>query len=160
LVLVINSTAFIVGRGGDGGTSGSGFVTPGLPGGPALLAEYPIDIANNGVIGGGGGGGGGAKAFDGSNYAFGGGGAGRNPGTGPGPASDGSLETGGVGAIDDGFIHPGDGGDLGQAGQNGDVAGPPNPTLEQPGGAAGPAVDGDSLVTWTTLGDVRGSRIN
>lgn len=73
--LVILPGAYVVGRGGDGGNSsafaddmsvvGAGTTatsTPGKNGGPALRAQVPIEIDNQGVIGGGGGGGGGASA--------------------------------------------------------------------------------------------------
>jgi len=56
----------------------------------------------------------------------------------------------------------GDGGGLGSSGDNGSASGRGTLVVTKTGngGAAGPAVDGDSMVTWTTLGDVRGSRIN
>lgn len=50
------NNGYIVGKGGNGGTSGS---SAGQSGGTALLAEASISITNNGTIGGGGGGGGG-----------------------------------------------------------------------------------------------------
>lgn len=62
-VTIINNGT-ITGRGGDGGRgSGSSAVAAsGGAGGPALRAQRPVSITNNGTIGGGGGGGGGGAA--------------------------------------------------------------------------------------------------
>jgi hypothetical protein len=51
------ANGMIVGKAGPGGPGG---VTGGF-GGPAIVADYPITIINNGIIGGGGGGGGGIR---------------------------------------------------------------------------------------------------
>ena len=61
-LLALVNNGFILGMGGSGGnakTYGLNNQTAGAVGGPALLAQYPITITNNGSIGGGGGGGGG-----------------------------------------------------------------------------------------------------
>ena len=147
-------------------------------GGRGLLAETAIAIDNGGVIGGGAGGGGGAAAHReqyslgvliASSYETAGGGGGASfgaHGTGFDNGKAGGLELGGDGGSYSGGIlgqtEGGDGGHLGLAGAAGQPA-----TLftvvdsrTGSGGAAGAAVDGDSLVTWTNLGDVRGARIN
>ena len=51
----------------------------------------------------------------------------------------------------------GKGGNIGQAGSAGNYSG--DAGKNGSGGAAGNAVVGDALVTWTTLGDVRGNRV-
>jgi hypothetical protein len=70
-ILRLINHGLIVGRGGQGGNGASFNIsaTPGLSGGPALQAQYPITISNTNIIGGGGGGGGGggwasASLFD------------------------------------------------------------------------------------------------
>lgn len=136
--IIINGS--IKGIGGNGGPFYIG------PGGTALYTRYAVTVTNNGVIGGGGGGGTGIISFD--PYQFimlgGGGGAGVNPGAGGlYGGQPGTSTTGGLGS---GFASKG--GDLGQAG--GGTA----------GGAAGRAVDGDSYVTFNTLGTILGARVN
>jgi hypothetical protein len=105
--LTLINNGYIVGRGGEGGRGGGdggggGAGTGGYAGGPALNAQYPLSVTNNGTIGGGGGGGGGAAPFvygaynsqgQISNYfgvcgGGGGGGAGRYAGS-PGRDGDG-----------------------------------------------------------------------
>lgn len=193
--IVIKSGAYIVGRGGDGGSSslrdnGQAFGTliygnfqPGLSGGPSMIARTQVSITNQGVIGGGGGGGGGGASagFFGYFIIGGGGAAGRNGGLG-GQASNtldsqynsstnaagpqGGLTTGGQYSnfLDFGegpfLIAQGSkGGDLGQAGGTGPSDASIIPTTGAPGGAPGAAVVGNSLITWDTLGDIRGARI-
>lgn len=169
LQLNIQSGAFIVGAGGDGGQAifqGGGLVVGAAAnGGAAIKVDSAIEITNDGVIGGGGGGGGNASdIFGASPYeAAGGGGAGAKVGqpyTSSVPftkffANPGTLQNGGDGgsSSETGQLG-GNGGDLGQDGQDGQGV------LNGPGGVAGSAVNGDSLVTWTALGDVRGNRIN
>src|SRR5690606_4237633 len=138
----------------------------GSRGGTAIRTRYPISIENNGLIGGGGGGGGRGSLHGG------GGGAGAiqpfpnsygefptasagGPNVDWVPGSDshagpGLLETGGAAGGPTG----GKGGDLGEAGTDG--TGAANPQA----GGAGRAIDGDSFVTFTVEGDVRGPRIN
>lgn len=135
-------------------------------GGRALRTRTPITIDNDdGEIWGGGGGGGAGDDFATPVSAndYGGGGAGylntRFPAGHPwhglgGDGSGGNVaynhgtdsaggSAGGPGA--------GAGGGPGQAGSNGSQGN---------GGAAGAAVDGDSYVTWTNAGDIRGAQVN
>ena len=151
LALINNS--YIVGAGGEGGRGGGdgdggGSGTGGYAGGPALNAQYPLTVTNNGTIGGGGGGGGGAQPFvygifgygmgAGTTYigvcgGGGGGGAGRYAGQ-PGRDGDGSSTwadvnggntfTGGAGSLTGGG-----GGGAGQYGNYGGGGG----SLGQPG---------------------------
>jgi len=132
----------VQGKGGNGGTA----TLAGQPGGPAIYTRSPILIDNNsGEIWGGGGGGGGLVAV--IIPIFGGGGSGFDPGTG---ASPGTRESGGAG----GGSGAGAGGDPGEPGQN--ASGPG----ASAGGTAGAAIDGDSFVTYTNAGDIRGPQIN
>ena len=80
----------------------------------------------------------------------------------------GSLDSGGSGRlardVDSGVFVTIDaeakGGNGGNLGQNGTPGTTPNSGVTVgAGGAAGNAVVGDALVTWTTLGDVRGNRV-
>jgi hypothetical protein len=84
IALVNNGT--IVGVGGAGGNWG----TVGSAGGPALLAQFPLTVTNNGTIAGGGGGGGGSNRATVVNVLAGGagGGGGMGYGTSPGGAAD------------------------------------------------------------------------
>ena len=144
--LIIQSGAFAVGRGGNAGFGSN----PAQPGGPAIKVRVPFAINNLGVIGGGGGGGGGGVVAEvGGSYGTklrGGGGAGRFSGQG---IVNGSIEFGGD------SNESGDGGNLGHPGTQAAFG----PITHYPGGAAGIAVDGDSLVTWINEGDIRGPRI-
>lgn len=141
------------GMGAIGGRSDGLFGIPyvaALPGGPALYTRYPIslDMADGEVWGGGGGGS--YIQYSGPVYVEGSGGAGKVPGLkgyfpipGQGfPQQDGTTEAGGVPAY--GYA----GGDPGEPGDG------PTP------GAAGAAIDGDSFVTITDAGDLRGTQIN
>ena len=165
------------GRGGDGGDYEHGTGYNGYPGGTALYTRYPVTITNNGVIGGGGGGGGGGGALLHIEIPFrrgggGGGGGGYLPGIGGGGHASGytgGYENGGGGGVGGylpGFGHGGAGGTGGALGQPGSVGARSYNNLEfgehdgGSGGAAGAAVDGNSYVTWITVGDIRGSRIN
>lgn len=154
--LYLINNGHIVGKGGGGSSSPN---TKASDGGDALNVTKALDIDNtNGTIGGGGGGGaGGYQSIPAPPYTIevpGGGGAGYTIGAGGSGSSspdadDGTLETGGQG-----YATGGDGGDLGTDGTVGTGANPANK------GLAGVAVDGDSLVTWTALGTISGSRIN
>jgi hypothetical protein len=185
-VIKIINNGTIVGVGGNGGQGGFAskdpemgscytpwqVATAGAPGGPALRALVPVSIDNKGKIwGGGGGGGGGASQYLG---AGGGGGAGKIAGGGgqgivyggeagnlPGyPGGAGTLSSGGNGAqptsCDDAgcvVVGPsGAGGGPGQAGFPGGVACGSTPS----GGAAGPAVIGNTFITWVATGDRKG----
>jgi hypothetical protein len=94
-ILRLINHGLIVGRGGQGG-AGSPLRSPGQPGlsgGPALLAQYPITISNTNIIGGGGGGGGGGgwggwrSDIIGSWSGIGGSGGGAGRGAAPGGAA-------------------------------------------------------------------------
>ncbi len=174
LELVINKGGRIVGRGGNGGE------VPGVAaqsGTTALRVRHPITVTNNGQIAGGGGGGGRGEAVNiaptGETYmkgGGGGGGAGMIVGLGGGGGNQkgaavildpdrnrdgepGTLTRGGAGGV---FItavatsRGGEGGNLGQDGQPGDAG--------VAGGPAGLAVDGDSFVTYVTVGNILGGR--
>jgi hypothetical protein len=149
--LIVRPAAFVVGKGGDAGYGAQS----GKPGGLALKVRVPFAVDNQGVIGGGGGGGGGGTVGEvGPSFGTpvrGGGGAGSTPGIG---ATNGTLEEGGSASGPSGGGSPG--GDLGQAGSG---TGSGGPITHYPGGAAGVAVDGDSLITWINEGDIRGARI-
>ncbi len=154
---LLTNNGFIVGRGGNGL-----FWQTGEDGGDAIHVESSFEIENNGAIGGGGGAGGSVTGLSDEGFmsASGGGGAGFDPGIGGGADTvDGgryqeslaTLEQGGSGFdLVPGPVS-GDGGDLGAAGATSS-----NGTS---GGNGGAAVSGDSLVTWTNLGDVRGARL-
>jgi hypothetical protein len=155
VTLIIYSGSQIQGRGGDGGgTAGNG-----SSGGPAILAQYPVTIVNNGVVGAGGGGGGGAQNFtfkDNTMYG-GGGGGGQGWSGGAGGASSaraagdysidglpGYYDHAGVGRGNDVF-KGGNGGTLGSAGSSGGSWSPgyfPNTS----GGASNSALIGKSYV--------------
>ena len=162
--LNINSGGYIVGAGGNGGDGRPGG-SSGTPGGTAIQVTIPITVNNLGIIGGGGGGGGGGD--DDSDKGFtdggggGGGGAGYIAGSGGdgGPANqsggnggNGTLVAGGGGG--NGPDNAGDGGDggaLGASGQNGGGGG-------TPAGLGGAAIVGNSFITYTIFGDIRGAR--
>lgn len=166
LALVVGSGAYLVGCGGSAGGAG----------GPALRAQYPITVTNNGVIGGGGGSGGqgyiavgGIGIGDWRNVAS-GGGAGSVPGAGysgtaGGSSTGGSTTAGGAGAIDatnnpDGGLkltaYGGAGGSLGAAGAAGNnIYYGNNQAIA--GGAGGAAVVGNGNITWAVVGTRYGS---
>lgn len=152
LALVLIAGAYIVGKGGNGG---AGTIYPdnanyGAPGGPALRAQYPISITNNGTIGGGGGGGGPGGNTGGVPGVNGSGGAGNAVGTGQ---NNGTLTAGGA-SFAGTYSSGGAGGGLGSVGGSGsagaDVGAGGGPGLA--GGAAGAAVNGNSNITWVVTG--------
>ncbi len=139
--LALVNNGYVVGAGGAGGAAGSG----GGAGGPALRAQYPLKLANAGVIGGGGAGGAGyfEQGYDSEGPTWtlalgGGGGAGYAPGPGGsganGSGSPGTLAAGGAGGRIPGNA-AGNGGGLG-------------------GGAC---VNGNANVTWLATGTRYGS---
>lgn len=146
ITLQLNSSAFVVGKGGNAGNAEIGTPTEFAEnGGRAVILNHPLTLINNGVIGGGGGGGGGfdSGAFD--PPAFGGGGAGYDVGLSEPTSGNGTLEAGG----DTGFSGLGKGGNLGQNGTNG--------TFGSGAGIGGWAINKNGFVlTQTLLGDVRG----
>lgn len=178
--LQITNNGTILGGGGTGGGGGS-CSTPASAsaGGPAVRVQIPLTFANNGSIwGGGGGGGGGSDTFfptSGAHGFLGGGGGGGGagfgvggaPGSPPGvvsaqPGSAGTASAGGAGGAGgqaNGYSASagGNGGGPGLAGSNGvgfTVFGGCSPAGI--GGTAGAAVVGNSFITWTATGDVRG----
>ena len=170
--IFIGSGATIAGRGGQGGFGGSGDPfgpiegADGEDGGIGIYARYPVTIENSATIAGGGGGGGGGHGGGPNEFVNevggnGGGGAafGVGPGTGPPNAGeDGGLTTGGAGG--EGIGGGQDAGDGGNAAQVGQDAQESITGASGEGGAAGVAVDGDSFITWDTLGTIIGDRIN
>jgi len=181
LLLTINGSRSVIGRGGDGAASpgsGAGNVTTnGNAGGPALRAQFPMRINNLGTIaGGGGGGGGGRRNFPQASVSWvpGGGGAGvpaggvsGSPGTNAiRSAASGTSTSGGLGAIGDGISVPGgetvratagSGGNLGATGGTGTYSGQVDGGSSVSGnlgtgGPAGAAVAGNSNITWINTG--------
>jgi hypothetical protein len=166
--ITINNQGFILGAGGNGGSTPLG---SGLPGGTAITVMRPVTINNAGTIGGGGGGGGAGQ--NGSVFTprpprsggpfsqfvgggGGGGGAGFNAGLGgagisPGsPGSPGTIFTGGAAGFGPAPATPGTtGGNLGQAAAN-------SPT-QGLGGGAGLYISGNSFVDWIQTGSVLGN---
>jgi hypothetical protein len=166
------------GVGGDGSSSGPFSGAPGGAGSAGLVVTYPISINNTGGIisgGAGGGGGGGGARTGGLGGSGGGGGGGSVLGLADiGGPSDGTTAGGGIGS--NAGISPqvgggggyggygpslqggtgGAGGDLGQPGEVGAAGTGTASAAGGAGGAVGPAVIGNSLVTWITVGDVRG----
>ena len=162
-------------------------VSNGTSGGPAFLTTVPVEVENDGVIAGGAGGGGGCACIDTDGFlvvrvatAAAGGSGGASFGslgtastawigeTSAGNGYNGGHLEGGASRVvretDTGWTNQavaiargGKGGNIGQAGSAGNYSG--DAGKNGSGGAAGNAVVGDALVTWTTLGDVRGNRV-
>lgn len=131
---------YIVGRGGDVVLGG-----PGMSGGDAIHPDDNLVIDNLGVIGGGGGAGGSSKEqVEPFQWQRGGGGAGSTVGAG---SVNGTTEFGGVV-----FNGAGNGGDLGQPGEQGSSG----PLQHYPGGDAGAPITDGSLISWINVGDIRG----
>lgn len=168
ITLRLINGGYIVGKGGDGGSSPG--TKSGEDGADALYTRQAITITNTGTIGGGGGGGGlGGYASTPNPHGGGGGGAGYLVGQG-GTAygsngEDGTTTDGGnAGFAALSYHHHiyelpgGNGGALGQDGQDAlYVYGFFSPG---DGGSAGVAVDGDSYITWVASGTIAGSQIN
>jgi hypothetical protein len=164
-------TVFIYNSGriqGAGGKGGRGVlpiaIDPGDPGGLAFYTRKAVTFDNtNGLIyGGGGGGGAGGSGKAGKYPGGGGGGAGFFAGLG-GVANypelngkPGILDAGGAGGPA-GSSQSGAGGNGGAPAQPGQPGGYINGAA---GGAAGGAIDGNSYVTFTGEGDIRGTRVN
>lgn len=165
--LVISAGAYVVGRGGAGGSAfassfggGSASAGNGSSGGDALRALVPIEIDNAGVIGGGGGGGGGAAALtkiDGIVEA-----RARSRGADGAPSASDPLLPGPdpVQIVDTAGptvarAKGGTGGTLGQPGTAGTASasgGDTNVTRTGTGGAPGAAVVGNANITWINTG--------
>lgn len=156
--LRLRSGSFLVGRGGDGVFNGSG-----LNGGPALSVTSPINVDNEGTIGGGGGAGGGTRyipALGVTLDASGGGGAGRIAGVGGGyissngggkPNESADVDAGGNGFVFTVGSFSGDGGNLGSGGAAGSTG--------LPGGSPGNAIDGVSNITFDNAGTILGAQV-
>lgn len=168
LILVNNGTLYGGGgAGGNGGSTGNG--GNGGAGGAGLLVSTAITIFNYGTIAGGGGGGGGGPAWGAGGVVRSGGGGGGGAvygrggiggdweGIDGGTGSIGGLTTGGSGgSSDQGLNTGGTGGALATAGSAGN-----NPAGGSPGagGAAGPAVSGNSFITWSVTGTRTGALV-
>ena len=159
----ITNYGVIAGAGGQGGTG----LTNGEDGGIGLQTDYRINLDNRGTIQGGGGGGAGVvryglatatSKYPTATYA-GGGGAGLKAGSSGSPGRDtegvstgsalsGNLVVGGTGTYGNNS-----GGNPGAAGN---VYADYGSSL---GGAAGAAVYGNTLVTWSNVGTIKGSRV-
>lgn len=178
--VTLTNNGFIIGRGGNGGTSlpagGSTTNSTGFTGGLALSVGVGISITNNGTIGGGGGGGGpgGPGAYaSGCCTILGGGGGGGGGRTGatnssggagsPGNAGNGAAggtgtasAAGGGGAGGSAFPSKGgNGGAGGGWGASGGAGGNGNyyyPPSGGAGGGAGGAVTGNGNITWVAFG--------
>jgi hypothetical protein len=184
--LIIESGAIVSGRGGAGGNgSNVGNGQNGNNGGRGLLAQYSIDIENNGIIAsGGGGGGGGAYGNDALLRGGGGGGGGGAPyGLGGARALNGifgntqvesqngqnatntnTSQSGGAGgrmSKSGDFGQGGSGGSGGAFGQNGNVGGTGAGEDFGFGGAAGLAGDyaivGISNIVFSVTGTIYGA---
>lgn len=155
--LALVCAGYICGMGGAGGAGSSPSGVIGLPGGPALRAQYPISIdATGGTIAGGGGGGGGhygTNPYISSSEGCGGGGGrtGRTSSSGgyayPYRGNDGSFSAAGADKYNptQPYGSGGAGGNWGSGGSAG--------YLGQAGGAAGAAVVGNANITWLNTGN-------
>jgi len=153
LTITVNSGAYIVGAGGQGGSYGtptSGARGTRWAGGDALSVSLPTTIYNYGTIAGGGGGGAGGDGA-GDNSVAGGGGAGYPGGQGGFGygcgtwGANGTLTVGGNGSCQS--IYPAKGGNLGVAGQYGG-----NFYSTGVVGQPGAYIVGASNVTWAAAG--------
>jgi hypothetical protein len=159
VVVTIINNGRIQGAGGNGGNVLAG---NGQAGGLAFYTRNNVTLDNTSglIYGGGGGGAAGSIKESGKLAGGGGGGAGSFPGAGGrgsiSPDFDGkpgTLNSGGAGGPSTSQAWPGGaGGGIAAAGQNAGGGGL--------GGAAGRAIDGDSYITFTAIGDIRGARIN
>jgi hypothetical protein len=165
VIVEIYNNGRIQGSGGAGGNAqkAGSSATNGSAGGLALYTRKAITLNNlsGKIYGGGGGGGGGALKEAGKFAGGGGGGAGYVGGAGgaTGNGDDnagkpGTLDAGGLGglATTSGAWSGGNGGAPATAGAK--------PGSGGLGGAAGGAIDGDSYITFTAIGDIKGTRIN
>lgn len=145
----INNNGYIIGMGGAGGGGGA----DGGAGGTALATSSPTTVNNIGTIGAGGGGGGGTF-----NIGGGGGRSGRQPsggGYGNGGSGDsGTFNSAGNGRSATSQWKGGNGGSWGAVGGNAIGLG------ARTGGAGGAAVIGNSLINWTSNGDIYGNIID
>lgn len=169
LALTIAAGGRILGMGGNGG-DGSGGGIDGKPGGSAINAGYQITVTNNGIIAGGGGGGGcsihdnygdyyqrqaagGNGGSSGLLWSSGGGGTwsgafGKDAYAGDWWRSENTHYT-----TDGAVIKGGSGGRWGESGYSASGGNAYNGV----GGSGGPAVQGNSLITWLATGTRYGS---
>lgn len=152
------------GKGGNAEKSGAVLAQAGSPGGLALYTRKAITFYNlHGKIYGGGGGGGGGRIQAGGKFAGGGGGGAGFVGGAGGATGNGEDNAGQPGTLDAG----GAGGEAttSQAYDGGNGGAPASAGLPAQsglpvGGAAGGAIDGDSYITFSAIGDIKGTRTN
>jgi hypothetical protein len=170
IVIEVYNNGRIQGAGGKGGNAAKNGVVAqaGSAGGLALYTRKAITFDNTSgkIYGGGGGGAGGVIKESGKQAGGGGGGAGYLAGLG-GATGNGDENAGQPGTLDAGGAggpattsqaQPGgNGGAPAQAG-SGTGGGSFGGLIS--GGAAGGAIDGDSYITFSALGDIKGTRIN
>jgi hypothetical protein len=159
VTILIYNNGRIQGAGGRGGNAPGG---AGQAGGLAFYTRKAVTLDNvsGKIYGGGGGGAAGNIKESGKLAGGGGGGAGFVAGNGglgsQSPGFDGiagTLDAGGAGGPSTSQAWPGaTGGGVAAAGGNAGGGGV--------GGAAGGAIDGNSYITFSALGDIRGTRIN
>lgn len=166
----IYSNGRIQGAGGKGGNAqktGSA-AQAGFAGGLALYTRKAITFDNlsGKIYGGGGGGAGGVIKESGKQAGGGGGGAGFVGGPG-GATGNGDTNAGQPGTLDAGgkggtatTSQAQSGADGGGVAAAGGYTGTGSFGALVPGGAAGGAIDGDSYITFSALGDIKGTRIN
>lgn len=150
--LALVNNGYVIGMGGAGGSASYAYWLgcKGGPGGAALLAQAPIAVTNNGTIGGGGGGGNGGVHPEISVGGGGGGRSGRTSSAGGSPYNGGPAGQAGTFAAAGYGIYDGSyGGDWGADGVGTTSAGFAGP--------AGPAVVGNSNITWLATGTRMGA---
>ena len=165
VVIEVYNNGRIQGAGGKGGNAALNGVAAeaGSPGRLALYTRKAITLDNlsGKIYGGGGGGGGGAIKESGKNAGGGGGGAGYAGGAGGNAGNKGDSE-GAPGTLDAGGL--GGIATTSAAWSGGNGGGPAEAGLKPGGGGAGGgpggAIDGNSYITFTALGDIKGTRIN
>jgi hypothetical protein len=165
VIVEIYNNGRIQGAGGAGGNAqkAGSSATNGSAGGLALYTRKAITLNNlSGKIYGGGGGGGGGALKEAGKFAGGGGGGGGYVGGAGGATGNGDDNAGKPGTLDAGGL----GGLATTSGAwSGGNGGAPATAGAKPGsgglgGAAGGAIDGDSYITFTAIGDIKGTRIN
>lgn len=154
LLVTVNASKTIYGKGGTGGAGGTGLGggSPGGAGGTAFYTRYAVTIINNGTIGGGKGGNGGQGGYYAPLNILNGKGQviGCTEGYYQATGTAGSAGTDGTGTA----------GSAGPVNNYGLCNGQTGFTSGGAGGAAGNCSDGDSYITWSTAGTRNGPRIN
>lgn len=172
VAILIYNSGRIQGAGGKGGNAAIDGTNAqaGSAGGVALYTRKAITLDNTGgkIYGGGGGGAGGVIKESGKIAGGGGGGAGYLGGTGGNGGNtnpdetkgqNGTLDAGGAGGPSQ-TSQAQSGGNGGSPAQPGESRGGGSFGGTIAGGAAGGAIDGNSYITFTATGDIRGSRTN